>query len=58
MQALPWHEEDERQDLERHANEKYQRDLRPENVRYTIDDVTKEDVIRSFLTFYRMTKGQ
>ncbi len=32
--------------------------FRPENVRHTIDDVTKEDVIRSFLTFYRMTKGQ
>ena len=32
--------------------------FRPEGVPYTIDDVTKEDVIRSFLTFYRMTKGQ
>lgn len=32
--------------------------FRPEGVHYTIDDVTKEDVIRSFLTFYRMTKGQ
>ena len=32
--------------------------FRPEGVKYTIDDVTKEDVIRSFLTFYRMTKGQ
>ena len=30
----------------------------PEGTLYTIDDVTKEDVIRSFLTFYRMTKGQ
>ena len=32
--------------------------FRPDGVKYTIDDVTKEDVIRSFLTFYRMTKGQ
>lgn len=32
--------------------------LRPMGERYTIDDVTKEDVIRSFLVFYRMTKGQ
>ncbi len=32
--------------------------LRPVDERYTIDDVTKDDVIRSFLTFYRMTKGQ
>ena len=32
--------------------------FRPEGVKYTIDDVTKEDVIRSFLSFYRMTKGQ
>lgn len=32
--------------------------LRPMDERYTIDDVTKEDVIRSFLVFYRMTKGQ
>ncbi len=32
--------------------------FRPENVRHTIDDVTKEVVIRSFLTFSRMTTGQ
>ena len=32
--------------------------LRPLGEHYTIDDVTKDDVIRSFLTFYRMTKGQ
>ncbi len=32
--------------------------FRPEGVHYTIDDVTQADVIRSFLTFYRMTKGQ
>ncbi len=32
--------------------------LRPMDEHYTIDDVTKDDVIRSFLTFYRMTKGQ
>lgn len=32
--------------------------FRPESEHYTIDDVTQEDVIRSFLTFYRMTKGQ
>ncbi len=32
--------------------------LRPVTEHYTIDDVTKEDVIRSFLAFYRMTKGQ
>ncbi len=32
--------------------------FRPEGVHYTIDDVTHEDVIQSFLTFYRMTKGQ
>lgn len=32
--------------------------FRPQGVRYTIDDVTTDDVIRSFLTFYRMTKGQ
>lgn len=31
--------------------------FRPQGVRYTIDDVSSEDVIRSFLTFYRMTKG-
>ncbi len=32
--------------------------LRPEWEHYTIDSVTQEDIIRSFLTFYRMTKGQ
>lgn len=32
--------------------------FRPEGTQYTIDDVTVEDIIRSFLTFYRMTKGQ
>lgn len=32
--------------------------FRPQGVRYTIDDVSSDDVIRSFLTFYRMTKGQ
>jgi hypothetical protein len=32
--------------------------FRPEGTQYTIDDVTSEDIIRSFLTFYRMTKGQ
>ncbi len=32
--------------------------FRPEGVPYTIDDVTQHDVIQSFLTFYRMTKGQ
>lgn len=32
--------------------------LRPMGEHYTIDDVTKDDVIRSFLVFYRMTKGQ
>jgi len=31
--------------------------LRPEE-HYTIDDVTQDDIIRSFLSFYRMTKGQ
>ncbi len=32
--------------------------FRPEGEKYTIDDVTQDDVIHSFLTFYRMTKGQ
>ncbi len=32
--------------------------FRPEGVRYTIDDITQDDVIQSFLSFYRMTKGQ
>lgn len=32
--------------------------FRPEGVHYTIDDVTQADVIRTFLNFYRMTKGQ
>ncbi len=32
--------------------------FRPEGVSYTIDDVTHDDVIQSFLGFYRMTKGQ
>lgn len=32
--------------------------FRPEGVAYTIDDIVYDDVIRSFLKFYRMTKGQ
>ncbi len=32
--------------------------FRPEGEPYKIDDVTRDDVIQSFLTFYRMTKGQ
>ncbi|MBQ9693628.1 MAG: hypothetical protein IJV69_02605 [Kiritimatiellae bacterium] len=31
---------------------------RPEGSVYTLEDVTADEVIRSFLTFYRMTKGQ
>ncbi len=31
--------------------------LRPDGERYTIADITPQDIIRSFLTFYRMTKG-
>ena len=32
--------------------------LRPVDELYTIDDITADDIIHSFLTFYRMTKGQ
>lgn len=32
--------------------------LRQTEQSYTIDDLTQDDVIRSFLSFYRMTKGQ
>ncbi len=32
--------------------------FRPEGERYTIDDVSHDDIIQSFLGFYRMTKGQ
>lgn len=31
--------------------------LRPDGETYTIADITQDDIIRSFLTFYRMTKG-
>ena len=32
--------------------------FRREDAPYTLEDVKAEDIIRSFLTFYRMTKGQ
>ncbi|MEG2415086.1 MAG: hypothetical protein RSB74_04135, partial [Kiritimatiellia bacterium] len=32
--------------------------FRADGEHYTLEDIGKEDIIRSFLSFYRMTKGQ